>query len=57
MSNTYDVALNSFSESRELTIDELDQVGGGMLPLVLATAFVVGYCIGITGAFVYYNGW
>jgi hypothetical protein len=32
MSNTNDVALNSFSETRELTIDELGQAGGGLYP-------------------------
>jgi lactobin A/cerein 7B family class IIb bacteriocin len=57
MSNTSDVALNSSSKTRELTIDELDQVGGGILPLVLYAAFVAGYAIGVTAGVIYYNGW
>jgi hypothetical protein len=38
---------------RAVTIDELDQAAGGMLPLILAGAFAFGYCMGVMGAALY----
>jgi hypothetical protein len=53
MNNRYEVALNSSRESRELTVDALDQAGGGMLPLLIFGAFAFGYCMGFAGAALY----
>jgi hypothetical protein len=43
MSNMTDVVLSNSSETRELTIDELDAAGGGMLMLFFALGFGIGY--------------
>lgn len=50
MTDTTDVVVTNLGETRELTIDELDQAGGGLVPLVIAVVVwgCVGYGIGKT---------
>jgi hypothetical protein len=48
--------MSNPSETRELRIDELDQAGGGILPvLAVIAAFEFGVMVGYTAAFLYYN--
>jgi hypothetical protein len=42
-----DIVVTNPSETRELSIDELDQAGGGIIPLLIMG--VVWACVGFAG--------
>jgi hypothetical protein len=47
--------VSNIDEIRELTIDELDQAGGGLAPVLLGVAvgFGVGVLVGAVAALIY----
>jgi hypothetical protein len=53
MTSMTDVVVTNPSEMCELTIDELDQAGGGIIPLVVAC--VVWACVGYAGVMTFYG--